>query len=156
MAEGKKYILICHSLGSLEAIRFAQLYSDRVKGIVFLDCGSPQFYKDDLEWYAKFINRGSGVLRAVGFNRLLGEIGIKLPLVGENVRYPLLDDKEKVIDAAMYYRYIGNWDNLSTLNLINENAEVVLEGELLNDLPILVLSSDSGKGWEEVQRQLAN
>lgn len=155
-AEGKKYILICHSLGSLEAIRFAQLYSDRVKGIVFLDCGSPQFYKDDLEWSAKFINRGSSVLRVVGFNRLLGEIGIKLPLVGENVRYPLLDDKEKAIDEAVYYRYIGNRDNLSTLNLINENAEVVLEGEWLNELPILVLSSDSGKEWEEVQKQLAN
>ncbi len=147
-------ILVCHSLGSLEAIRFAQCYKDKVRGIVFLDCGSPQFYEEDSELYAKFINRGSGTLRAVGLNRLLGSMGVMLPLSGENIRYPLLPDKEKALDVAMYYRYVGNGYNLKALNLMNENARAVVEGETLGDLPILVLSSDSGVAWENVQKEL--
>lgn len=39
---------------------------------------------------------------------------------------------------------------------MNENALAVLEGPSLGDIPILVLSSDSGKQWQEVQTKLAS
>lgn len=38
------YVLAGHSLGALETIRFAQKYPDEVKGIVFIDGGSPEYY----------------------------------------------------------------------------------------------------------------
>lgn len=55
----------------------------------------------------------------------------------------------------MYYRLAGSPSNLNNIHLINENGKEVSEGEKLGDLPVLVLSSDSGRQWEKVQKQLA-
>ena len=68
----------------------------------------------------------------------------------------VLTDKYKDIDKAMFYRFAGNADTINTINLINENAKVVLNGPLLGEIPILVLSSDSGDDWNNVQTQLAS
>lgn len=56
----------------------------------------------------------------------------------------------------MFYRLAGNADTINMINLINENASVVLNGPLLGEIPILVLSSDSGEDWNHVQIQLAS
>ncbi|WP_315119585.1 alpha/beta fold hydrolase [uncultured Clostridium sp.] len=152
---GNECILICHSLASLEAIRFAQLYSNRVKGIVFLDSGSPEFYSTNSELQSYILNRVCSALRVTGINRLLGNFGVYLPIVGENDRISMLPDEIKHIDKVMYYRYLGNKANVANINLINENAQTVLNGNTLVDIPILVLSSDSGEKWGSVQNQLS-
>ncbi|MDF2611442.1 MAG: alpha/beta hydrolase [Lachnospiraceae bacterium] len=150
------YILVAHSLASLEALRYAQKNPSEVKGIILLDGGSPNFYADDSEINSLLLNRTNAVLRVTGINRLIGTIGIKLPFVGENVRYSSLPDAIKKIDVAMYYNYLGNKYNLDVIRYINENAKTVIENGYLEDIPLLVLSSDSGKGWELVQQELLN
>ncbi len=82
----KPIVLLCHSLGSLEAIGYAQMNPKKVEGIIFLDSGSPEFYSTDSELFAKIINRGSAFIRTIGMNRLLGELGVLSPLYGENIR----------------------------------------------------------------------
>lgn len=151
----KPVVLLCHSLGSLEAIAYTQLHPEQVKGIVFLDSGSPEFYSTDSEFLAAAMNRGIAFARTIGLNRLLGELGFLLPLYGENVRNSLLSEKVKDLDEAMYYRFAGNSASLGTIKLINENAEKILNGSLLGETPILVLSSDNGDEWDSVQLQLA-
>ena len=150
------YVLVAHSLASLEALRYAQLYPDEVKGIIFLDGGSPNFYLDYSEMKALLLNRTNAVLRVTGINRILGNIGIKLPFVGENVRYSSLPNEIKEIDAAMYYNLIGNNNNLDMINHINENAKMVIENEHLQDIPLLILSSENGEKWDKVQQELLN
>ncbi|WP_312637230.1 alpha/beta fold hydrolase [Oscillibacter sp.] len=152
----KPVVLLCHSLGSLEAIAYTQLHPQQVKGIVFLDSGSPEFYSTDSEFLAAAMNRGIAFARTIGLNRLLGELGFLLPLYGENVRNSLLSEKVKDLDEAMYYRFAGNSASLGTIKLINENAEKILNGSLLGETPILVLSSDNGDEWDSVQLQLAS
>lgn len=156
VAPNKSIVLLCHSLGSLEAIGYAQVHSERVAGIIFLDSGSPEFYSTDSELLAKTVNRGSAFIRTVGVNRLLGELGLLLPVYGENIRNQQLPDNLKSLDKAMYYQLTGNSSSLNTINLINENAMKVLAGPLLRQIPILVLSSDSGNEWNDVQMQLAS
>lgn len=153
---GKPVVLLCHSLGSLEAIGYTQAHPNRVAGIVFLDSGSPEFYSRDSEFIAKTINRASALIRSVGVNRLLGELGLLLPLYGENIRNQKLHSDLKELDKAMYYQYAGNSSSLNVISLINENASVVLSGTSLGAIPILILSSDSGYEWKEVQMQLAS
>ena len=156
VAPNKSIYLLCHSLGSLEAIGYAQAHPERVAGIIFLDSGSPEFYSVDSELLAKTINRGSAFIRTVGINRLLGELGFLLPIYGENIRNEKLPDNLKSLDKAMYYQLAGNAASLNTIKLINENASKVLAGPSLGRIPILVLSSDSGKKWNDVQIQLAS
>ncbi|WP_200901431.1 hypothetical protein [Paenibacillus sp. DMB20] len=54
----------------------------------------------------------------------------------------------------MYYNHVGEYSNVNAIRLINENAQAVIEAGHLKDIPLLILSSDSGGDWEEVQRQL--
>lgn len=150
------YVLVAHSLASLEAIRYAQQYPDEVKGIILLDGGSPNSYLNYSEKSALLLNRTNAVLRVTGINRILGNVGIKLPFVGENVRYNSLPNEIKEIDAAMYYNFIGNNNNLDMINHINENAKTVIENGYLQDIPLLILSSDEEKKWDKVQHELLN
>jgi len=156
VAPNKPIYLLCHSLGSLEAIGYAQAHPERVAGIIFLDSGCPEFYSADSELLAKTMNRGSAFIRTVGINRLFGELGLLLPIYGENIRNRQLPDNLKSLDKAMYYRFTGNSSSLNTLKLINENATKVLAGPSLGQIPILVLSSDNGNAWNDVQMQLAS
>lgn len=96
------------------------------------------------------------ILRVTGINRFLGYLGMKLPYTGENLRYSLLPEEIKKIDAAMYYRYLGNNNNLDVLLHINENAKKVIENGQLKNIPLLILSSDSGEEWKVVQQELLN
>lgn len=45
-ASGQKppYVLVGHSLGSLETVRYAQTYPEEVKGILLIDGGTPELY----------------------------------------------------------------------------------------------------------------
>ena len=156
VCEGKPVVLLCHSLGSLEAIGYAQRYPQKVKGIVFLDSGSPEFYRTDSELFAQILNRGIAFTRIVGVNRLLGDLGFLLPMYGENSRNAKLPQALKGLDKAMYDRFAGNDASLGTIALMNENAAAVLAGPKLGTMPVLVLSSDQGEEWDEVQKQLAS
>lgn len=150
------YILVGHSLSSLEVIHFAQKYPEEVKAIVLLDGGSPEFYAKDSELKPYIINRGMAGLRVSGIVRLLGNIGIELPFLGEDLRYDMLPKEIRSIDKAMYYNYIGNKNNLTSIKNINENAQLVLNNGYLKDIPLIILSSDSGENWEKSQQQLLN
>ncbi len=152
----KQIVLLCHSLGSLEAISYTQRYPQKVKGIIFLDAGTPEFYSEYPEFFAKVMNRGTAFIRITGINRLLGELGTLLPLYGENIRNSSIHPDLKSLDKAMYYQHAGNSTTLGSIKLINENASKVLAGSSLDETPILILSSDDGNGWREVQIQLTS
>ncbi|GAA0725204.1 alpha/beta hydrolase [Clostridium malenominatum] len=155
VSKENKVILIAHSLGAIEAIRYTQRNSERVLGIIFLDAGSPEFYSKDSELKSFAINRTLAAVRVTGVNRLLGECDVLLPMYGESMRYKNLPQSMREIDKAMYYKYTGSYSNFKNIRYINENAEKVLDGKLLGNIPILILSSDSGRLWREVQVQLA-
>jgi len=150
-----KVILVAHSLGSLEAIHYAQLYPERVKGIIFLDSGSPEFYASDSELSATILNMANQLLRVSGINRLLFNLHIKLPIYGENVRYNVLQQEYRDLDKIMYLKYTGNPETKEFISHMNENAQAVRDAGKLNNLPILILSSDADDSWQQVQEQLS-
>lgn len=152
-SKAKSYVLVAHSLASLEALRFAQQYPEQVKGIVFLDCGSPEFYKEDSETKSVAINRACAFLRVSGLNRLVSGL-VKPSFVGEDIRYKNLPEELKKLDLSMYNRFLGDSDNLENILMMNENAETVLSNKKKMDIPFLVLSSDQDTGWTETQKQL--
>jgi pimeloyl-ACP methyl ester carboxylesterase len=148
------YVLVAHSLGALEAIRYAQRYEGEVKGIILLDGGSPEYYADYSEGSSILLNRTSAVLRITGINRLLGNLGFMLPFVGEDTRNHLLPEGIRKIDAAMYYNKLGSSENLKGLGLINENAKTVIENGYLKNIPLLALSAKSDDKWAKAQEEL--
>ncbi|UZW15127.1 alpha/beta hydrolase [Clostridium pasteurianum] len=148
------YILVGHSLASLEVIHFAQKYPTEVKGIVLLDGGSPEFYANDSESKSYILNRVSAVLRVTGIARAFQNLGVKLPFVGENLRYNRLPSDIKKIDIAMYYKYLGNTNNLQYIKNINENAKEVIKNGHIKNIPLTIVSSDSNDSWTKTQKEL--
>lgn len=155
--DSEKYVLVAHSLGSLEAFRYAQKYPEKVSAIILLDGGNPEFYAKDSELRSILINRTASVLRGTGINRMLSICGYKLPLGGENIRYKNLPDKIKRIDTGMYYKTFGTYSNIANLKLINENAKVVLDNGYLHGIVLRIISVDSiDTEWNESQNYLLN
>ncbi|WP_141504870.1 alpha/beta fold hydrolase [Paenibacillus luteus] len=152
--EAPPYLLVGHSLASLEVLHFAQKYPDEVKGIVLLDGGSPEFYAKEWETKSYIVNRLVAALRVTGIIRALGTAGILLPFAAENLRNPQLPEEVRAMDKAMYYNKAGNTSNLSFISLMNENAQIVLDHGHLKEIPLLILSSDSGAAWRNVQQEL--
>ncbi len=155
VAPDKPIVLVCHSLGSLEAIYFAQQNPEKVAGVVFLDSGDPEFYRADSEITAKIRNRGIAFTRTIGLNRALCFLGVPIPLYDESERLKSLPSDIAALDKAMFNRYAGSKATLQAIEEMNENAEKVINGPRLGELPVLVLSSDSGEAWSVVQNTLA-
>jgi len=149
-----KYTFVAHSLGGLEAIRYAQIYPEKVQGIVFLDSMSPELYaKDGISKYV-ILNRSCGLIRKLGILRLMSEMNCYLPVGGEDCRYLKLDPDLKKIDLAFYYKNIGSKDSLSEIRNMHKNANKVIEGGKLKDIPIYIIYSDGKKDFGSVDRGL--
>lgn len=148
------YILVGHSMASLEMIGYAQEYPDDLKGIVLIDGGSPEYYAKASQSGVFLLNRSLALLRESSFIRLLSNVGIKIPIAASDLRYDLLPEDIKALDEAMYNEKLGNASNISVINNMNYNGLKVIEHGKLEDIPLLILSSDHSKEWNLVQKQL--
>jgi len=152
--EKPPYILVGHSLSSLEVIHYAQLFPKEVEGIVLIDGGNPTIYANYNESVALLSNRLFEGIRRVGLLRALGSVGIFPPLVGENIRHKLLPEKLQSVDEMMFYNNVGNASNRSTLRNINENASKVIKDGSLGDIPLVILTAGQDHKWKESQVEL--
>ncbi len=152
--EKSPYILVGHSLSSLEVIHFAQLYPKEIAGIVLIDGGNPTFYANYSEMVALTSNSFFGGLRKIGFVRALGTIGIFPPLVGESLRYKLLPEELQQLDKVMFYNMLGNEFNRNALKNTNENAKKVIEKGKLGNIPLRILTAGEDESWKQSQVEL--
>ncbi len=76
-------------LGSYQA-HYYKKGEGKITYVFITGSGTPCIYTGFFhlqnELAAKMLNRGTAFLRTLGINRLLGEIGVLLPLYGENIR----------------------------------------------------------------------
>lgn len=152
--EKPPYILVGHSLSSLEVIRYSQLFPKEVCGILLIDGGNPTYYANYNESGAVILSYFLESLRKCGIVRGLGSIGILTPIVGEDKRYKLLPKEIKQIDKMMFYKNLGNMTNRSEIRNINENAKKVIDNGKLGDIPLIILTSKGGLDWEKTQKEL--
>jgi pimeloyl-ACP methyl ester carboxylesterase len=152
--EKSPYILVGHSLSSLEIMRFAQLYPKEVKGIVLIDGGNPIYYGDFNVHTTLLFSSFLEVSRQCGLVRTLGSLGILTPMSGESKRYKMLPGELGEIDKKMFYRNLGNKTNRSEIRNINKNANKVIDGGKLGSIPLVILSSKSDSKWNTTQKEL--
>lgn len=152
--EKPPYILVGHSLSSLEVIHYAQLFPEEVSGIVLIDGGNPVYYSNYPESAAVILSYLLEGARECGLTRALGSMGILTPMAGESKRYKMLPDKLDKIDKMMFYRNLGNKTNRNEIRNINENAKKVIDNGKLGSIPLVILSSKSDSNWNETQKRL--
>ncbi len=153
------YILVGHSLGSLEVIRFAQKYPDEVKGIVFVDAGSPEYYASRKSFtiiplFQRFLVK-TGVVRA-----LYHMNGFAEDLADERNGLQLVPDELKEMDRLSTLLKTGNSTITDEMRQARNNARTVLNGNKPLNVPITVLTADyfgkADKIWEKYQAEFTS
>lgn len=153
--EKPPYILVGHSIGSLEVLHFAQKHPSLVSGVVLLDGGSPEYYSN-----VKFSTVFKAVIHAIrlvtrfGIIRILGNIAT---ILGINTMKYFSKDMRNRAKATFY----SNWFNdnsLQELKLVNQNATIVESYGPIGDIPLVIMSSEKSiekvKGWKKTQESL--
>jgi pimeloyl-ACP methyl ester carboxylesterase len=152
--EKPPYILVGHSLSSLEVIHYAQVFPEEVSGIVLIDGGNPEYYADYNQTMAVTFNYFLGGVRKCGILRAIGSVGILTPMVAESTRYKGLPKELAEIDKRQFYRNLGNGTNRNEIQNMNANAKRVIEGGKLANIPLIILTSAGDKAWENSQSDL--
>lgn len=129
------YILVGHSLGSLEVIRYAQLFPDEVKAIVLLDGGNPEYYTASSP--VTTISTVGRVLRQLGVARVLSHTSLLVDETAANLPDELMD-----IDRTASLKNLGNRNMTDEMRQRNINAAKVIKGKLPLKIPFIVLTAD--------------
>ncbi|ASA22447.1 alpha/beta hydrolase [Paenibacillus donghaensis] len=149
------YVLVSHSLGSLETIRFAQKYPDEVQAMVMLDSGSPEFYYDGVDVPASG-GFGKQLLIHTGVLRML----LTSDSILENSRatrngLKFVPDELKAMDIKATLLKLSNANIDDELAQHQANAKIVLDHKQTFTFPFTVLTSDyfgkSEEDWTQSQ-----
>lgn len=160
--EKPPYVLVGHSLASLEVLRFTQLYKDEVKGIVLLDAGSPEYYAtetltDDAASSSSLksaLNK-TGVLRLL-FNNSPGFLG---SVYAPRNNFSLVPAALKGLDKAMYLKNMVSKNKSEEISNLKINASKVAASDKIGDIPLIILTSESEASdpkWKNSQEALKN
>ncbi|MDT0122714.1 alpha/beta hydrolase [Paenibacillus sp. RRE4] len=138
------YVLVAHSLGSLETLRFAQKYPDLVKGIVMIDGGSPEFYATGQDNLADTI---AGFANQFRIKTGLFRLSMQVPAVVEasnanrNELKLVPEDLRKVDKTALLLNY-GNANTVDELRETQGNAKTVIANKHPFPFPLTILTAD--------------
>jgi pimeloyl-ACP methyl ester carboxylesterase len=155
--EKPPYIMVSHSLSSLESIRFAQMYPDEVKGIVLLDGGSPELYSKQLP--LTVISHFQSFLIRFGVARGLYQInGFAESIASERNGMKLLPDDLKELDRISTLLKGNNRNMTDEMRQSQKNAKKVLQGRKPLDVPLTAITAGSfgkaAENWLESQNDL--
>lgn len=146
------YILVAHSLSSLEVLRFAQLYPERVAGIVLVDGLAPEFSNEInnillFDAYIMNFSRNTGLLRlANSFTDLTTKFNHNSDI----------ENSLQSIQTGLSLEKKWNRNMIAELQNIENNAEKVISGSSLGDIPLYILTSTNNKygNWASSQKEL--
>lgn len=142
--EKPPYILVGHSMASLELIRFTQLYPQEVKGIVMIDAGNPDYYaSQDTIQDQLSANKLKTILQKTGIMRLLfkNENFINSAYASRN-NFRLMSPQMIEMDKALYLKNLTNKNKNDEIKHLSENAKIVTAGSKLENIPLRILTAE--------------
>lgn len=151
------YIMVGHSLASLETIRYAQRYPEEVQGIVLLDAGNPEYYfKENPPAFLGHLNQ---FLRTTGVFRVLYHINENSFGMQRNNLENVPNNLKDVEKVSMLLK-LGNKNQTDELRQIQKNAEKVLKANKGLDVPLTIITADSfgdlKQDWLESQEEFSS
>lgn len=153
--ETPPYVLVGHSIGSLEILHFAQIYPNLVAGVVLVDGGSPEYYRTvQFSTAFKAVIHGTRLVTRLGVIRILGNAATILGIRAMTYFPKDMRNKAKV-------KFYSNWFNdnsIQELKQLNRNAAIVESSGPIGDIPLVILSSEKSikrvAGWDKTQKKL--
>lgn len=128
-------------MSGIEALYWSQKYPDEVESIIGLDMSVPQMYED--------MEINLSMAKMISFAANIG-VTRWIPSITESdaIKYGTLNEEEKKLYRAVFYRRTQTSDMLNEVAKIKSNAKIVEQNEM-PDIPILIFSSNGiGTGFE--------
>jgi len=148
--ESGPYILVGHSFGANEVLRYAQLYGAEVAGVVLIDGSNPDYTSTIARpanvplWYgtvtSTVFNNALNFLNAFGISRLVFSTTdlyvAKFTGYKNSLFYapPALQE----LDEAMFIKTLNNQNHRQELSM---DASIMLENRGIGDIPLKVITS---------------
>ncbi|MDZ5610421.1 alpha/beta hydrolase [Bacillus pseudomycoides] len=152
--EKPPFILVGHSMGALESIRYAQLYPNEIAGLVFIDGISPEYaqnFKMDIgmkvSWHTMNIAKNIGILRALSLFGIMDNVFIDIPNLPKELQE---------LKVSMVLKNTNNRNMKEELNWMSKNGKKIIENGNLGTLPVLQFSATNNgyENWEKTQNEL--
>lgn len=163
--EKPPYILVGHSIGSLEMLRFAQIYKNEVKGVVLIDGSNPDMYSNRVKpstfafvrasifHKTIFLLNKSGISRLL-FNTVYNYSSTVLSTARNNLS--LAPDSFVKLDEAMFLRTCLNSNQVDEGNNKEKNALKVLSNGYIKDIPLRIITSEELNNYKESKENQLN
>ncbi len=142
------FVLVGHSLGATELLQFAQRYPELTAGLVMLDGGSPQFYRDSKGVFLRSIPAYAvtAFLRSTGILRMLLRLR------------PADPDIPSEVDQVSTMMIANRASSLNSLEQVRSLAHIEPLQQDLGDIPMLVMTAQRtgnlGEAFRDSQQQL--
>lgn len=156
--EKPPYILVGHSIGSLEILRFTQLYKNEVKGVVLIDGSNPEMYKNmkktSLLATMRFslFNNSITLINRIGITRLLFNIpnfySSTIPSAARN-KLSLAPEAFKELDEAMFLKTLNNKNHIDEGKNKEANASKVAANGNIGSIPLRIITSEVLNSYKE-------
>jgi len=151
------YILVGHSIASLEVLRFAQLYPDEVKGVVLIDGSYPGMYEHITVSETGYLltdlrNYGIRTLNRTGVTRLLFNTLYPYqasPLGSGRAGLKAMPEELMNLEKAMFFKTFYNPNQIAEVDHKRDNAAVVMEAGNIGSIPLIVITSEIMDSYEE-------
>lgn len=132
------YVLVPHSISSLEALHWAQLYPDEVVAIIGLDIGLPNEYIEyEMTGINNIIVQGLHYLSSVGLHRLFPSLVYNETILLQHY----LTEEEKEIYKALSFKQTFNKNMRDELLQATQNSKRVNNLPLPIETPILLIDA---------------
>ena len=145
-------IFVAHAMGSLEVLRYAQLYPDEVAGIVLIDGASPEFCSEfnNIMIAESFIING---LRNTGALRLLSYTPSMQKTLNPN---NTLSTDLQIINKDISLEKLWNKNMIEEKLKLKSNAKTILKAGSIGDVPLRIITSKANPygNWQESQTSM--
>lgn len=150
------YVLVGHSIGGLYVRKFAEDYPDQVAGLVLLDAGDPEQFKQ----YPDLLTEGDGFLRIIPVLRALNHVGAShlFFAFGGEMDFSELSEPQKS-QVKAFWASTRYYDALAVeLRADHGIWTDALELSGLGDLPLIVISRgiNLDHEWAKYQNDLTS
>lgn len=147
-------ILVAHSMASLDAIHYSQLYSEDVQGIVLIDGVTPEYAA----------NMENLVPLSLRVTRMFGRSGILRGLSSfdfiKNSLLPKTNYPEEMEELVLDFTISELWNDsmIEEREHLNEDGRKVISESTLGDVPLSVISARDNPmaGWPESQEEFSD
>ncbi|MFZ5642890.1 MAG: alpha/beta fold hydrolase [Bacillota bacterium] len=159
------YILVGHSIGSLEVLRFAQLYKNEVKGVVLIDGSNPEMYLNMVKpsafayMRASIFNNSIYLLNKCGISRVLFNTVFNYSstvLCTARNNLSLAPEDFKKLDEAMFLRTFNNSNQVDEGDNKEKNALEVASRGYINNIPLRIITSEELNNYKESKENQMN